>query len=209
RVTTGAVSSYLTLSPLPAAEAGGGLISVALSRTSPWVAVSHHPALWSPDVPRCRSPDNAIACPPYPLAQGTRTSSPAPSVGPFLGSDYPGNHADPAPAFRVEVGTSRRRSGVARGSHPSRTLGRSPPGRRRSRPRQRYPFRTHHRWRRHVLAPGSRTQHDAVDQSRRPRRNRLHRRPLRRRADGRVAATDARARGPARTAHLGTEGCRV
>ena len=30
----------------------GGLLSVALSRGSPRVAVSHHPALWSPDVPR-------------------------------------------------------------------------------------------------------------------------------------------------------------
>ncbi len=30
----------------------GGLLSVALSRGSPRVAVSNHPALWSPDVPR-------------------------------------------------------------------------------------------------------------------------------------------------------------
>src|SRR5690606_35513038 len=30
----------------------GGLFSVALSRGSPRVAVSNHPALWSPDVPR-------------------------------------------------------------------------------------------------------------------------------------------------------------
>ncbi len=39
------VSSYLTVSPLPAPPprvAAGGLFSVALSRTSPWVAVSHH-----------------------------------------------------------------------------------------------------------------------------------------------------------------------
>ncbi|GGU77749.1 hypothetical protein GCM10010260_07680 [Streptomyces filipinensis] len=33
-------------------EVPGGLLSVALSRGSPRVAVSHHPALWSPDVPR-------------------------------------------------------------------------------------------------------------------------------------------------------------
>src|SRR3712207_6997533 len=32
----------------------GGLFSVALSRGSPRVAVSDHPALWSPDVPRRR-----------------------------------------------------------------------------------------------------------------------------------------------------------
>jgi len=30
----------------------GGLLSVALSRGSPRVAVSHRPALWSPDVPQ-------------------------------------------------------------------------------------------------------------------------------------------------------------
>ena len=30
----------------------GGLFSVALSRGSPRVAVSNHPALWSPDFPR-------------------------------------------------------------------------------------------------------------------------------------------------------------
>ncbi len=34
--------------------AAGGLFSVALSRGSPRVAVSDHPALWSPDVPRRR-----------------------------------------------------------------------------------------------------------------------------------------------------------
>ncbi len=35
----------------------GGLFSVALSRGSPRVAVSNHPALWSPDVPRSRCRD--------------------------------------------------------------------------------------------------------------------------------------------------------
>ncbi len=43
--------SYRTVSPLPP-HGGGGLFSVALSRGSPRVAVSHHFALWSPDVPR-------------------------------------------------------------------------------------------------------------------------------------------------------------
>lgn len=42
----------LTARPKP----GGGLLSVALSRGSPRVAVSHHRALWSPDVPRSGSP---------------------------------------------------------------------------------------------------------------------------------------------------------
>jgi len=37
----------------PVAEATtGGLLSVALSRGSPRVGVTHHPALWSPDFPR-------------------------------------------------------------------------------------------------------------------------------------------------------------
>ena len=45
------VVSYTTVSPLPAAEATGGLFSVALSRGSPRVGVTDHPALWSPDLP--------------------------------------------------------------------------------------------------------------------------------------------------------------
>jgi len=43
------VRSYRTVSPLPARA--GGLFSVALSRESPRLAVSQHPALWSPDFP--------------------------------------------------------------------------------------------------------------------------------------------------------------
>lgn len=35
---------------------GGGLFSVALSRGSPRVGVTHHPALWSPDFPRDPTP---------------------------------------------------------------------------------------------------------------------------------------------------------
>jgi hypothetical protein len=46
----------------------GGLLSVALSRGSPRVAVSNHPALWSPDVPRQRgaNPADATARPTRP-----------------------------------------------------------------------------------------------------------------------------------------------
>src|SRR5690606_40338979 len=40
--------------PYPARCARGGLFSVALSRGSPRVALSNHPALWSPDFPRRR-----------------------------------------------------------------------------------------------------------------------------------------------------------
>ena len=38
-------------------EAGGGLLSVALSRGLPRVGVTHRPALWSPDVPRHPRPE--------------------------------------------------------------------------------------------------------------------------------------------------------
>ena len=46
------VVSYTTVSPLPRAEAGGGLLSVALSPGLPRVGVTHRPALRSPDIPR-------------------------------------------------------------------------------------------------------------------------------------------------------------
>src|SRR5260221_5311981 len=48
------VVSYTTVSPLPPNESGGGLFSVALSRGSPRVGVTDHPALLSPDLPRRR-----------------------------------------------------------------------------------------------------------------------------------------------------------
>ena len=61
------VVSYTTVSPLPKTEISGGLFSVALSRGSLRVAVGHHLALWSPDVPRqetrrvlTRPPDRLI-----------------------------------------------------------------------------------------------------------------------------------------------------
>src|SRR6185312_16353934 len=47
------VRSYRTVSPLPVRRSAiGGLLSVALSCESPRLAVSQHPALWSPDLPR-------------------------------------------------------------------------------------------------------------------------------------------------------------
>ena len=54
-VAADAVRSYRTVSPLPDPgfrRAIGGLLSVALFRVSPRMAVSHHPARWSPDFPR-------------------------------------------------------------------------------------------------------------------------------------------------------------
>ncbi|KMQ73783.1 hypothetical protein BPMI_02172 [Candidatus Burkholderia pumila] len=53
-----------------APEAIGGLLSVALFRVSPRMAVSHHPALWSPDFPRPRAAfasEAAIAWPAFQL----------------------------------------------------------------------------------------------------------------------------------------------
>ena len=55
-----------TLTPVLADR--GGLFSVALSRGSPRVAVSNHPALRSPDFPRAGSPRLATALPARPQA---------------------------------------------------------------------------------------------------------------------------------------------
>jgi hypothetical protein len=66
------VVSYTTVSPLPrAGKTRGGLLSVALSRGSPRVGVTDHPALWSPDLPRrtqgpARPPGRLTQCQRYP-----------------------------------------------------------------------------------------------------------------------------------------------
>ena len=64
------VVSCTTVSPLPppAGARGGGLFSVALSRGLPRVGVTHHLALWSPDLPRpsergTRSPGQPVRAP--------------------------------------------------------------------------------------------------------------------------------------------------
>ena len=69
-VAGSAVSSYLTLSPLPRSpKARGGLLSVALSVTRRFpakcLAVNQYLALWSPDFPPAlnRNPEPAIARP--------------------------------------------------------------------------------------------------------------------------------------------------
>ena len=51
-VTRCAVRSYRTLSPLPATEVAGGLLSVALAVSLRCPDVIWHPTLWSPDFPR-------------------------------------------------------------------------------------------------------------------------------------------------------------
>jgi len=50
-VTSGAVRSYRTLSPLPALSRLGGFLSAALVVGLRRPGVTWHPALWSPDFP--------------------------------------------------------------------------------------------------------------------------------------------------------------
>jgi Phage integrase, N-terminal SAM-like domain len=60
------VVSYTAFSPLPPRWRGGGLFSVALSRGSPRVGVTDHPALWSPDLPHRTKRPGATARPTHP-----------------------------------------------------------------------------------------------------------------------------------------------
>ena len=63
-VTSGAVRSYRTISPLPANTGfPGGIFSVALSVGSRPPGVTWHPALWSPDFPPRVLRHTATACP--------------------------------------------------------------------------------------------------------------------------------------------------
>ncbi len=57
----------LTAGPRPKPGPGGGLFSVALSRGSPRVGVTDHPALWSPDLPHRTCP-GATARPTHPCS---------------------------------------------------------------------------------------------------------------------------------------------
>jgi hypothetical protein len=61
RVTTRAVRSYRTISPLP--DVSGGMLSVALSVGSRPPGVTWHSALWSPDFPPRRQGDEATVWP--------------------------------------------------------------------------------------------------------------------------------------------------
>ncbi len=96
------VVSYTTVSPLPGSLAApGGLFSVALSRGSPRVGVTHHPAVWSPDVPR-RDPE------------GPRRDRPAGSSavvtmlpGPCGAPDSGGDHRKSAVSKVKEKGAGR------------------------------------------------------------------------------------------------------
>ncbi|SOY86464.1 hypothetical protein CBM2599_A40127 [Cupriavidus taiwanensis] len=51
--------------PSRRANPAARLVSVALFRTLPWMAVSQHPALWSPDFPPpapCGTGSGCLAC---------------------------------------------------------------------------------------------------------------------------------------------------
>ena len=67
----GLLHHRFTLAAARPEPSGGGLFSVALSRGSPRVGVTHHLALWSPDLPRRRSPDAAAARSAHPRCQCT------------------------------------------------------------------------------------------------------------------------------------------
>lgn len=60
RVTTCAVGSYPTISPLPL-HCIGGFFSVALSSRLPSPGVTRHFALWSPDFPLSKRTWKAVA----------------------------------------------------------------------------------------------------------------------------------------------------
>src|SRR5690554_7861577 len=62
-VTSRAVRSYRTLSPLPALARLGGLLSAALSVGSHPPGVTWHSALWSPDFPPYHRSDTATVQP--------------------------------------------------------------------------------------------------------------------------------------------------
>jgi hypothetical protein len=122
------VVSYTTVSPLPAAEAAGGLFSVALSRGSPRVAVGHHPALWSPDVPRQGRGPDATVWPTHPHTSIGRMPC-APNARGLSLTRRPG-----APATRRAGTRRRRRRRGGRGRSPPRGARRAPHrGRRRDR----------------------------------------------------------------------------
>jgi hypothetical protein len=61
----------LTLQP----KLKGGLLSVALSRGSPRVGVTDHPAVWSPDLPHRTARPGAAARPTHPERKDTAASA--------------------------------------------------------------------------------------------------------------------------------------
>ena len=101
---------------LPRPEPGGGLFSVALSRGSPRVGVTDHPALRSPDLPRHT---HRAARPPGRLARHPKGIPPAALLGPTASPKYTGPTGAPAGIISANapvrpVDRSHRPGGAAR-----------------------------------------------------------------------------------------------
>ena len=118
------VRSYRTLSPLPVRArrpAIGGFLSVALSCGSPRLAVSQHPALRSPDLPRYGQCRTAATWPTHRHPQ----SGTGPGRAQHLGRvDLDVRRRQPALRPR---GPTRGRAVIARGPSRARTRRRRPP----------------------------------------------------------------------------------
>src|ERR1700744_2696903 len=108
------VVSYTTVSPLPRRWRRGGLFSVALSRGSPRVGVTDHPALWSPDLPHrtCARRDRPADSPafrirPFRRACG-RLSSGSSGTRRFFQRFFGRTGRGPSPAQAPRLGWSPR-----------------------------------------------------------------------------------------------------
>src|ERR1700728_2750628 len=126
------VRSYRTVSPLPVRArrpAIGGFLSVALSCGSPRLAVSQHPALWSPDLPRHDPAERPVPRPPGRLTVtgNSATTGPVEVTGQRIGrvssmSGGPRQLFDPEAPPEAAASATRTASGGAepedrRGGH--------------------------------------------------------------------------------------------
>ena len=117
------VRSYRTVSPLPVRArrpAIGGFLSVALSCGSPRLAVSQHPALWSPDLPRHDPAERPVPRPPGRLTvtANSATAGPVKVTGQRIGrvspmSGGPRQLFDPEAPPEAAASASRTASGGA------------------------------------------------------------------------------------------------
>jgi hypothetical protein len=126
RITPGAGGLLHHRFTLTLGRAKGGLLSVALSRGSPRVGVTDHPALWSPDLPHRVSP-----------RRGRPAGSPAAasSIGanqPFLaGKDAPCRSwcaLSPVPRHTSRSHTGRRRPAACAAAPPAGRAARAEAG---------------------------------------------------------------------------------
>ena len=105
----------------------GGLFSVALSRGSPRVGVTHHPALWSPDFPQL-----LLAAIIWPSRPGTSVADPLRRPAPpgTRGVSWPSPRTVGSGPLDGSAGSTPGRTGASRPSPPagSRTASPSAPG---------------------------------------------------------------------------------